>query len=174
MEPGIWHGALAAREQVLRSMTWNDGVRSVSNLKLPNTPEPGAASSIWFASNERKFSVLETQREGGVTSCSWEAALFVLSHFEVKMRSLCKIEMRNRSVAWHGWKLFMNAFCPRFWNVECVRSEVRHCSPAPPVGGYCGHCPRGIWVICYKHGPGNTSSLPVQSPISQLKPERST
>ena len=28
------------------SMTWNDDVRSVSNLKLPNTPEPGAASSI--------------------------------------------------------------------------------------------------------------------------------
>ena len=34
------------------SMTRNDDVRSVSNLKLPNTPEPGAASSIWFGSNE--------------------------------------------------------------------------------------------------------------------------
>ena len=87
MEPGIWHGgsSQAAREKEdrtdLRSMTWNDDVRSVSNLKLPNTPEPGAASSIWFASNERKFSVLETQSREASRHAARDTFRGYLNHF---------------------------------------------------------------------------------------------
>ena len=138
-------------------MTRNDDIRSVSNSKLPNTPQLWAASSIWFASNGRNF----LQRRIVVW---WDKTTRAFSLFNSR-KKLYSSPKRYERLAVVGCSVFFWRCEPlqRSWDqwntlkVFCKVSRCRMCrvegwlllQAGLSLGGYCGYCLllSGVFVI---------------------------